>query len=215
MSINNYSIITRELMEAEIAISGIESNDEISELLVLVGLTQDKIQAGRLLLTQAEELNHLHKKEYGEKYDATEQLHTIWKELKGYYNHLIAIGRIAFRNDVQAQTELQLTGSRKKNVVAYQEQAEITYGNILRSPEYKTRITGFGYTEERLTNEYNKVLELKEAIVSQQKETAEAIDSTRVRDEKLEELQDWMYELRELAKVALAAHPVYLETLGF
>jgi hypothetical protein len=75
-------------------------------------------------------------------------------------------------------------------------------------------MAGFGYPEEKLQQEYEMVKEVIAKNLEQKKEKGDSEQATRVRDQKLDELADYLSDLRSIAKVALADTPDYLEKLG-
>lgn len=72
----------------------------------------------------------------------------------------------------------------------------------------------FGYPEEKLKQEYEMVKRVVEKNLQQKKEKGESEQATRIRDQKLDQLADFVSDLRGIAKVALADTPDYLEKLG-
>jgi hypothetical protein len=107
-----------------------------------------------------------------------------------------------------------LYGVRKQSFNGWQEQAVSFYANILKDPELLAAMAKFGYPEEKLQEEYEMVKEVIEKQLQQKKEKGESEQATRFRDQKLDELADFVSDLRGIAKVALADTPDYLEKLG-
>ena len=107
-----------------------------------------------------------------------------------------------------------LYGIRKQSFNGWQEKAVSFYANILNGPQLLETMAGYGYPEDRLKQEYEMVKQVVEQDLRQKKEKGESEQATRVRDQKLDELADFVSDLRGIAKVALADTPDYLEKLG-
>jgi hypothetical protein len=75
-------------------------------------------------------------------------------------------------------------------------------------------MTKFGYTTDKLNNEYTLVKDVADKNLTQKKETGEAQQATELRDKKIDELDKWISDFRSIAKVALSDTPQKLEKLG-
>ena len=72
----------------------------------------------------------------------------------------------------------------------------------------------FGYSFEKLTEEFEDVKNLDTLRNNYLSEKGEAQHSTQIRDHKLQELLVWKGRLVKVARLAFADQPQYLEILG-
>ncbi len=70
---------------------------------------------------------------------------------RGDYSDMIAIGRIAFKNNVKAITTLELNGQRAHTISGWLKQTRNFYHAILANEEWKTNYATYGQTEEKIT----------------------------------------------------------------
>ncbi|MGE5604101.1 MAG: hypothetical protein ACM3YE_00230 [Bacteroidota bacterium] len=202
------------LMSAKIMIENALSDDTVKTALAGYGYDKARLQAGKALYDEALELELARKKETGEKVAATTEFNNLWAEADQKYMKTLKVARIVLKNLYRADQAAMLYGVRKQSFNGWQEQAVSFYANILNDPELLAAMARYGYPEERLKEEYGMVKEVIAKNLQQKKEKGESEQATRVRDQKLDELADFLSDLRGIAKVALADTPDYLEKLG-
>lgn len=206
--------VTDFLMSAKTMIENALSDDTVKTALAAYGYDEAKLQAGKALYDEAFELDLTQKRESGEKVAATTEFNNIWAEADQQYMKTLKVARIVLKNLYKADQAAMLYGVRKQSFNGWQEQAVSFYANILNDPELLEAMAGYGYPEDRLKQEYEMVQQVIEQNLRQKKEKGESEQATRFRDQKLDQLADFVSDLRGIAKVALADTPDYLEKLG-
>jgi SHS2 domain-containing protein len=202
------------LMSAKIMIENALSDNDVKTALAGYGYDEAMLQAGKTLYDEAFELDLAQKKETGEKVAATTEFNNLWAEVDQQYMKTLKVARIVLKNLYKADQSAMLYGVRKQSFNGWQEQAVSFYANILNDPELMEAMAKFGYPEEKLKEEYEMVKEVIQKQLWQKKEKGESEQATRFRDQKMDELADFVSDLRGIAKVALADTPDYLEKLG-
>ncbi len=187
---------------------------EILELLDGVGYDQPAIEAGKALQQTAMDLHLKQKAEYGEQAGATQQLNEKWAEAKTTYDRHFKIAKILFRNDQEAKTSLVLTGARKVSVSGWLVQALAFYNNAIANANFQTELAKPKITVEKLQAGLALVQAVESAKTTQESEKAEAQDATAARNNAIDELNDWITDFLEFAKIALEDRPQLLEKLG-
>ena len=207
-------VIAKKLLLISTGINGALDNPEILTPLERFSFGTTKLQQGKALLHVARESVTNHVKEYGEQYGATQTTQTAFEESYARYLVIIKVCRVAFKGNIEALTKLLATGTRKRTIAGWLQQANITYTNLIETPELLARINQFGYTKTRLVNELHNVTEVERNYQLQLKETGEAQQATKDRDKALEDLSQWYSDFRAIARIALYEKPQLLEALG-
>jgi len=215
MSNKKRSSIAERLLAAQLAIDNALKIPQILDELTAYGYDAERISAGRRLYEEASELVNLQKKEYGEQYEATDDVNTAWETADKAYMTTLKVARIALRDNVSAQNALALNGIRKDSLSGWLEQTDVFYRNLLADPDMIAAMGNFGYNKEKLAAEKVLVDAVADANLIQEKEKGEALDATAKRDAKMDELGKWMADFKQIALIALADNPKWLEKLGF
>ncbi|WP_282036465.1 hypothetical protein [Saccharicrinis aurantiacus] len=202
------------ISKASVAITNGIQQEPIATLLSEFGYTPERLAVGEGLLNTTEQLNRLQIKEDGEQKEATSVLnHSIKKANVVYMPHL-KIARIAFKNDVNLSTQLELRGERKQKQSAWLGQTKVFYNNLLANPKALEKMASFGQSSAKLEVGLQLVLAVDAQLAVRKKEMGEAQNATETRDAAADELQEWYSDYIEIARIALADQPQYLEMLG-
>ncbi len=95
------------------------------------------------------------------------------------------------------------------------QQAIPFYDNLLKQADLIAAIETFGYTQAKLEVEQKLIKAVFDANQLQETEKGDAQEATENRDAKLDALDDWMVDFKEIAEAALEDNPQRLEKLGF
>jgi hypothetical protein len=207
--------IDQRLLDAQLAIDNSLNNPVILDAVTLFGYDQARLQAARALYDEVQALVAAQKREYGEQYEATAVVQSAWDTADLAYKNALKIARIVFRDSVKAQAALQLGGSRKKSLSGWIGQATTFYTNLLNNPDLLAAMTPYTYDQAKVTAEFALVQAVVNANAAQEKERGEAQEATKVRDAKLDELDQWLSDYKAIASVALTDSPQRLEQIGF
>ncbi|HMA63786.1 MAG: hypothetical protein ACM31E_02215 [Fibrobacterota bacterium] len=211
--VSSYKTIGERLQFYSIVITN-TSDQAIFDALGKFNYTPEKIARGKLLIENAYQADAVNAKEYGEQYAATQRVETEFKEASVPYMTSLGVARIAFKNDIEAAKALALKGKRASSIANWLRDAELFYRNILTNDRYLNAMAEFGRTRQMLEAEYKEVLDVKDAFAQQKKEIGEALESTMIRDTRMEELDAWMSDFIGIARIALQSNPEYLTKLG-
>jgi hypothetical protein len=88
------------------------------------------------------------------------------------------------------------------------------YESILRETAFLERLARFNLTVDRLNREKQELVALRDLRNKTLVEEGEAQEATRLRNQKLEELDDYCSLLKTIAAIALQDRPQLMETLG-
>jgi len=206
--------IPERLNQYDLMISNALEDADIAAKLAIYLYTQERILEGKGKLDVTKELNERQRKEYGEQYEASEEVGKARKAVEKSYMDSLEIARIAFRANTSARTALCLEGRRKETLGAWLDQVTAFYNGVLGNPDWIAAMGNFGYTAEKLQTEKALVDAVLAARHKQKIETGEAQAATEERDAKMEEIDDWIADFRKIAVIALKDNPQWLEKLG-
>lgn len=118
------------------------------------------------------------------------------------FSCLVRVAKVAFKNDsIRCETLRLYEKKHGKNGVVL-EFMDNFYKALLNDREAINILTKYGYSEQSIIESRKKFVEANIAYSVYQKENAESIEATRIRDEKMAELDEWMYDYYALLKVA-------------
>ena len=210
----NISIAER-LFNAERAINNTLKTPEILATVTPFGYDQLRLEAAQAIYEETVDLVDLQEKEYGEQYEATQNVKDAWEKAAVAYSAALKIARIAFRGQKAAAGSLQLTGTRKQSLSGWLKQARSFYSNLLKDPTLVAVMTPFSYDQTKLEAEAALVQAVSDASDVQGTERGQAQAATLARDAKLDELDQWLADYKAIAEVAFADSAQMLEQLGW
>ena len=210
-----YKSLTESMAQIELVINGALSSPAILAAVEPFGYSETRIRAEGLALfnnTQTEFLNF--QKEYGEQYTANKEMTELWGTNRETYMQILRLSRIGLKNKSGVLHSLRATGTRKRSITGFLDDAQMLYNNLLSQPEFLTIMSNFGVTAATLTNAKAQLETLKEAHVKYFREKGEAQDQTVKRDRTYDELYDWYSDFRAVLRIALNNSEQMLEKLG-
>lgn len=202
------------MLRGQILISNALKDQEILNAVSAYGYDTAKLSEGKALYDAVLDSMNQQKKDYGGQTEATNEAKQALKDADAVYMKTLKVARVALQNSVKAQTSMQIHGQRKKSLSGWIDQMEAFYGNLLLDQELLTEMAKFGYTDKKLSAEYDVMKSVVDKNLLQKQEKGKAQESTEQKDLKLKELTQWVADFRAIAKVALADSPQILEKLG-
>ena len=187
---------------------------EVAPLLDTMGIDTDYIDQGEALYNETMQLVDQQKKEYQEQSLAYDRFYVEKDEAETNFNRTLKLVRALARNDKDLQDRLKLQNMSASRIEEWIESATSFYDRLLNEPEFLTRLARFKVTTEQLNNEKAAIESLRELRNQATAEKGQAQEATRVRNEKLNELDDYARELKAIAELALEGRPQLLEKLG-
>ncbi len=173
------------------------------------GYDAAKLDQGLQLIADVDDLANVQGTEYGEQLEATKTFYDSWAAIKKKYNRAVAIARIEFDDDTAARVALKLDGRRKNGVAGWIVQATAFYKGLRDNAAWLAKMAGFDLT--RVNADLAQVEQIGELDRQQEKETGEAREATKARDEKFDELNAWWSRYVAYAELALEDQPQKLK----
>ncbi len=187
---------------------------EIATKLEEVGVDADYLTAGETLHNETEQLIEKQKQEYQESATAYDNFYLAKDEAKTKFKKTFKVVDVTSRKDQNLRDRLKLTVAVPYAIEEWISYTTNFYNALLNESDFLTKISKFKVTSERVNAEKSAIEALKPLRDAAKKEEGEAQEATRVRNAKLEELDDYCDELKVFAELALEDEPQLLEKLG-
>lgn len=209
-----YKKISKKLEDCRILMYN-SRNPEIAESLAIFGITSEHLDIGVAKYKGVVESFSINVKEHQDK----ELAYDIYIESRdntfAMFNQTITIVRMVIRRDKDLQDRLHLSSIQNKTPIEeWINNAVWFFDVLLGETELLQKINSFNITEENIINQKEQVAGLRTLRNTAFTEKGEAEEARRVRDEKLTDLEEYCYELKTIAKIALKGKPQLLEELG-
>lgn len=202
------------LLAADVAISNALGDEVIMERLSFLGYDENRLKTGLELLKKVKELYNEQKKEYGEQFEASEAMYKAWETSGILYRQYSTLARVLFKNDTGTLSKLGLDKEQPKKLSDWVAQANQFYTNAMNTPAIQDKMAEYTVTAERLQAALEEVNQLLNFEKTQEKEKSEAQKATEERNQSFSQLDEYMSDLLQIAKVMLYDKPQLLEKLG-
>ena len=207
--------IAQRMGAAGLVLNNVRNDEGILEAVMPFGYDSASFQAGQNLYDEALELVNRQSARYGDQYEATQQVEDARDAAEAVYMSALKVARVALRDYERAGNALKMNGERKHSLWGWLGQAQMFYTNLLDDDELLAAMACFGYDRAKLEDQAMLVLAVVDADNAQEGNKGEAQQSTRERDDKLDELDQWIADFKVIARIALEDKPQWLEKLGF
>lgn len=145
--------------------------------------------------------------ETGEKTGHHDLFEKAFSSAKIEFSCLIKVAKVVFKKDQGRCDSLRLFQKKQGKIGEILEYMDNFYKALLIDPEAIAALSRYGYSEQVILESREKFIKANSAYSIYQNENDEAVESTRVSDEKLAELDEWMYDFYALLKVAKIKRP--------
>ncbi len=206
--------ITKILYLSDICIRNSIASTTIYEAVSQLGYDKQELETGRAMHNElthlVEHFDRSHsdlKQAYYNRIQAQKQVATLYKR------HL-SIARIAFREDSAATIALDLKGIRATQLSRWINQCRSFYTFLQNNENWLKQLERYNIKTADLQNSLelvNKVEKLEEKV---RYNRGISKDSTYKRNQKAQELGQWVNDYLSIARIALSESPQMLEALG-
>lgn len=205
--------IAQSLEEKRVLIFN-SNRSEVAPQLASLGADSEFISKGELLYNEVITLGESQKKEQQEESLAYDRLHELKAECKATARKNYKLIKLASRADKNLQDRLKINAAKETTFEEWIKQTLDFINLVLNEPDLLTSIVRFNITTETLNQDKSDLELLKTLRNTALAEKGQAQEATRLRNEKMDELDDYCYELKTIALFALEGQPQLLEMLG-
>lgn len=202
---------SKKLKRVQTAVEYILSNTAAQKALNKVGFSPAEVLQGKALAEQVRLLDAAQRKEYGDQYQATDDLTQARREARARYIKHLDTARFAFKERRGYWNTLELSGARKDDLFGWLEQARNFYRNVVA---VKDILAKYDLSEAELQQGESMVEAVSAAHHVRQNEATEAQAATTQRNEAIEKLDAWMRHFTQSARLAFVNDPQTLKGLG-
>lgn len=187
---------------------------EIAPLLETLGVDSAYLDNGETLYNEVIQLSENQKKEQQEESLAYDNFYEIKSDCEAKYKRNRKIIKMASRSDKNLQNRIKMYVPKERAIEEWLKQTIEFYNLVLNESDFLNSLSKFGITSEKLTKDKEEIESLKSLRNEAMSEKGQAQEATRLRNTKMEELEDYCYELRTIATIALEEQSQLLEELG-
>jgi len=202
------------MMAQRILVDNCLNDATVATELARYGYAPEVLREGAEMLQRLEAAVATQDAEYGDQIAATIALEQAWDKARHGYADTLALARVAFKADPDAQRALRLNGDRRNSLSGWLEDAKVFYAQLLGSALWRSALVRYGRDQKVLAQERALIDDVERLKSVQEREKGEARGATDARDKLLDETNAWFSDLREVVKVAFRSDPQKLERLG-
>lgn len=184
------------------------SNPEIRRILADYGYTQQRIEEFVAVYEAAVAAQSKQQKEFGDQTGAYARFEQGFVLAKQNFSAIRKIAKIALRYNAQKIKQLGLNDKYGKSIGSVFDAMQTFYDNTDDNEIYAA-LAKFGFTAERIENYRAGFVTARKAHNAFIIEDSEAVEATRIRDEKMAILDEWMMDYYSISKIALTNRPEF------
>jgi hypothetical protein len=208
--------ISARIQRAELAITGLLSDQTIIAALEAFGYNDTKRTGGVNLLASANGILVSVQEARAAQLAATQAVKDAEKLARTAYADLATVARTVLKGDTAALAALNLDkGPAPKGTGAFLLAADKLFAGALAAPQaVRDTLTAVGYNAAKLASEQAKITALHAANQAQEQAKGTSQNLTPEQERVLADLDSYTIQLRKFARIALRATPQLLEKLG-
>jgi len=209
-----YTTFNENMEKYRILLWNASNDSAIQPRLALYAYTPEKLQEGQSLWETTNSLGKLQDKEKDEQKAATNNFNENWQQSISEIKRFKKLARLVFDTNPTAWNMLKLDTLNIAKFADWYADTDLAYSNILEHGEWLSAMQSFGYTSESITAQQTKLKMLKDLQQTQQQEIGDSQQATDDKWNSYNQLKDFCYKLREVAKIEFESDPQLLEKLS-
>ncbi len=148
------------------------------------------------------------------KKETNSEFKSLFENLSKDFSELFRYSKIAFADNKEVYYTLGLNNSKKNSVSGVFKELLTYFGNIFNSGTILQKLKNYGYSKDDLiafNENYKNVYQL---YLTLKKEETESMEKTEKKDERMEKLDEFMYELIAVSKIIEESIPNFMKRIG-
>lgn len=184
----------------------VKANNGIMQCLATYGFTDQRITEGWNLYVTVTTSFERQKKENAESYVASKAYLEEKEAVISQFRKDVKILRIAAKGNMEISQlipdELSTTNSKE-----FQKTARVLYLSLANTPAYAPALATVGFKPSDFAERISSLDGLDALRAVRDREEAESVTATSIRDKEFDELQAFCKDLRTIAKIAVEGEP--------
>ena len=195
---------------ARLAVRNTQNSPGLNKRMSSYGFTPKRIGEGEALLNRAESLCRTKKDRHGERQRIGSQLKEDRAAAYATFRDHVGTARLAFREDPDTLRDLDI---KKVSNTSWRwtEQAQAFYTQVMKHTKVMAQ---YQVKREELQQAQAAIQALIALKEDRQQSKATAEEATRMKDEALRELRQWLRDFHAVAKIATQDAPQLREAYG-
>ncbi len=207
----------KELTLLELAEIGIQNSQKISEIskaMALFGYDEEKLIEGQELFLKAKGRWQDKQRGSDTSREAFHTFSTTKEKLKEYYKSDRKRAKLIFQKEMVILNRLSLDGRPPKAFLTFLATAQKLYTELKANETLLRELSRMQFTSKLVDERLALIEEVKSLQADYYREKAVSEEATRIKNEILSALEQWLSAFHATAKIALTETPQYLEALG-
>ena len=178
------------------------------------GYDAARLNAGKAIVSDLEALHNQKEIKYSNKYAQTGEKNSAREAAYDKYIVHVKLARVAIKDNPVFERQLGLQGKRATDLNGFLLQATRFYNIALDNADIQTTLATVGIDTTQLQDGLSAVTAIQAAHTEQINAKGEAEAATKIRDQKADEVIDWLSDYIKIARIALEDSPQALERIG-
>jgi len=180
------------------------TDSEIRHLLGGYGYTQEKIDRFVVAYREAVAAQSRQRLEFGDKVGAYSDFDKIFTKAKTNFSAIRKIAKIALKDNDQKASQIVLDKRVPKIISALFDMMQTFYDNSCEDEVFCAAMAEYGFDKGKIAKYHDSFIKARDKHNLFLKEDSEAVEATRIRDDKMAILDEWMMEYYTISKIAFA-----------
>ncbi len=203
-----------KLFKSNVAIENSFSNPEINQHLTEIGYGAEKREEGRALLNKARQAYDFNKIRNNETSIAHMQFTDEKKVLFDLYRKHRRIAKILFEGNTALCIQLRIDKPASRVYLEWLDLVKAFYTVLLSDDEAQQSFAAVKILPQELQSTYLLITKVEKLRETHRNAKAESQNATQLKNKSLKELELWMRNFYNYAKIALMDSPQLMECLG-
>jgi len=204
-----------ELLEDfRVTIENAENQSEIKKTIAEFGYGSEEMTVGKNLLATARKAFDFNNTEDNETDSSKADLDSKLKEITATFKLHRRKAKSVFRNDDVILDLLGVKGTFQRSYVKLLEAMRTFYNGIQSDSALLIKLSVLQVTKKDITIGLSDIIEVESLRSIYLKEIGESQDATQSKDLALGEIEEWIRDFLNVAKIAMEDRPQLLEALG-
>jgi hypothetical protein len=202
------------LEQYRVALENVEKQPQIAAIMTEFGYGPETVAEGKTMLAATRQSYETNKTEDDETSEAYKLFDTKKEELSEIYSTDRKKAKVVFRNEPLTLERLGISGTTPRAYVRWLETVKTFYSEALVDETIKNKLARLQVTPDGLNAANALIGELESARAGYLLEKGESQEATKTKDAAFSQLDDWMRDFYDVARIALDENPQLLEALG-